>query len=101
MDRCVLLSGSMLDLVGNRARKESTCSMGRVRLDSDDLPMGVMRERGMARCCMIDNAEARCCVGGERAGAGCRMWWDVLSWWGRIVCGTEKHRESTKVACVV
>jgi hypothetical protein len=34
--------------------------MGRVRLDSDDLPMGVMRERGMARCCMIDNAEARC-----------------------------------------
>lgn len=57
MDRCVLLSGSMLDLVGNRARKESTCSIGRVLLD---LPMGVMRERGMARCCMIDNAEARC-----------------------------------------
>jgi hypothetical protein len=30
-------------------------------------------------------------VGGEvdaGAGAGCRMWWDVLSWWGRIVCGT-------------
>jgi hypothetical protein len=67
--------------------KESTCSFCRVRLDSDDLPMGVMRERGMARCCMIDNAEGGVGRAGERgrrdAGAGADAD-DVLSW-GRFV----------------
>ena len=58
---------------GRCAWKESTCSIVGVLLDSDDLPMGVMRERGMARCCMIDNAEERCWAGERRrrdAGAG-------------------------------
>jgi hypothetical protein len=62
----------MARFIGGRCGwKVSTCSIGRVLLD---LPMGVMRERGMARCCMIDNAEWVGGVGGERrrfdAGAG-------------------------------
>lgn len=67
MDRRVL-SGSIIiiqTLPPWQARKESTCSVGGVLLDSDDLPMGVIRERGIERCCMIDGADggvetARC-----------------------------------------
>ena len=68
---------------GRCARKESTCSIIGVLLDSDNLPMGVMRERGMARCCMIDNAEERCWAsedGEMRVQVQMQMWWDVLSW---------------------
>ena len=72
---------SMARFIGGRCGwKESTCSIGRVLLD---LPMGVMRERGMARCCMIDNAEERCWAsedGEMRVQVQMQMWWDVLSW---------------------
>ena len=81
---------------GRCAWKESTCSIVGVLLDSDDLPMGVMRERGMARCCMIDNAEERCWAGERRrrdAGAGADA--DAVGCveLGGELGGTEKQKE--------
>jgi hypothetical protein len=68
--------------------KESTCSFCQVRLDSDDLPIGVMRERGMARCCMIDTAEGgvgRASEDGEmRVRVQMQTRWEVLSWGGFV-----------------
>jgi hypothetical protein len=65
-------------------------------LDSHDLPMGVMRERGMAWCCMIDNADVW--VLGERRRLSMRvqvqmqMRWDVLSWGQN--CVVQEYRKS-------
>lgn len=54
MSMAGLLQKPEADWQGRRARALSAkCYWTR----TDDSPMGVMRERGMARCCMIDNAE--------------------------------------------
>lgn len=97
VDKCVL-SGSMsnafpkseADWQGRRARALSAeCYWTR----TDDVPIGVMRERGMARCCMTDTAEMAV-LGSEDGGSrvqgaevGCDVMWDVLSWLGGKNCG--------------
>ena len=82
---------------GRCAWKESTCSIVGVLLDSDDLPMGVMRERGMARCCMIDNAEWA--VLGESEDGSMRVQVQMQNVVGCVelggdLCVVQKHRKS-------
>ena len=86
---------SMARFIGGRCGwKESTCSIGRVLLD---LPMGVMRERGMARCCMIDNAEWA--VLGESEDGSMRLQVQMQNVVGCVelggdLCVVQKHRKS-------
>lgn len=57
--------------------------------------MGVMRERGMARCCMIDTAEERCWFERRRRDAGAGAGADVVGCveLGGEVSGTEIQKE--------